>query len=105
MDQITLLKKKQIVGLIILLVLIASLPVALYLARQTQIFRPRATEEQIQFFGKSPECLDCGETRNLSGGRVGFTLNSQDEAKIGIRLSSPLGPPASPSAATTGGSQ
>ncbi len=49
--------RKQIIGLVILVVLVVAIPLTLYLVRQTQIFRPKAgnvNESRIEVWQGSP---------------------------------------------------
>jgi len=41
--------KRNLIGLIVVLVLLVALPVGIYLAQTTQIFKPRAAEEPGTF--------------------------------------------------------
>jgi hypothetical protein len=71
--------------LVILLIIAVALPVLIFLAQQTQIFRPRATADPIVFTGPNV-------TPGPSGRRV-LRLNNQGQAETNLELSSRLGPP------------
>lgn len=75
------LTKRNIIGLIIALTLLIAIPLGIYLAQQTQIFKPRADETTpagppaIKVVGCTSEpCTVTGD-------------------KVDLELTSPLGPP------------
>lgn len=80
-----LLTKKNIIGLIIALILLVAIPLGIYLAQKTQIFKPRALETTtsgppaIKVTGTGVTCQ--GESCTVTGDTVD------------LELTSPLGPP------------
>lgn len=85
MNTQNLLTKRNIIGLIIALVLLITIPLGIYLAQKTQIFKPRATEETPS---ASAGIKVTGSGVNCSG--EGCTVTGD---KVDLELTSPLGPP------------
>lgn len=101
-----LLTKRNIIALIIAAVLLIAIPLGLYLAQQTQIFKPRASETPP---AGPPAIKVTGTGVTCTGDSCKATGDSVD-----LELTSPLGPPQpstapisspspSPSASTGGG--
>lgn len=80
------LTKRNIIGLIVVLTLLIAIPLGIYLAQKTQIFKPRATapggspQPAIKVTGQGVSCI--GDTCNVTSD------------KVDLELTSPLGPPA-----------
>jgi hypothetical protein len=75
-------KRTTILNILIIIILLIGLVVGLILIRNPQVFKPRAANSQIQFFGDN--------LTPTTSGRLGFT-KIDGEAKIGIQLISPFG--------------
>lgn len=75
--------RKNLTNIIIVVFLSLGVILGIYLVKQTQVFKPKAGGGQIEFFGDN--------IKDLPGGK-GFTLDSKGEAKVNLRLTSPLGP-------------
>lgn len=75
---------KTLITVLITIILILAIPVLMYLVGQTQIFKPRAAGEPIQFTGPNVTIKDNSPK---------FKLNEQGKANVGLIITSPLGPP------------
>ena len=73
--------KKQLISLVVLAILLIALPVALYLAQTTQIFKPRATNEPANAFQFT-------DTTGSPLPRTGNTITT-DSQHIRIQLTDP----------------
>ena len=49
LDKLRSLNKKQLVSLIVFLLILLSIPIAVYLASKTQIFKPRADTTNVYY--------------------------------------------------------
>ena len=75
--------KRNLIALGIVLLLLVAIPLGVYLAQKTQIFKPRAdtgTAEPIKFSGT-------GVTKNSDGSYTTTTPT------VDLELTSPFGPP------------
>lgn len=75
------LTKRNIIGLIIALTLLITIPLGIYLAQKTQIFKPRASETL-------PAALPAIKVTGCTGDPCTVTSD-----KVDLELNSPLGPP------------
>ncbi len=82
------MSKKNKIRLIVSVLFLVALPAIIYLVQHPQIFKGRAVGGAIEVFGSN--IID------LPNGKKAFTLNSQGQPVVNLRLTSPLGP------ATTG---
>lgn len=81
MNTQNLLTKRNIIGLVIALTLLIAIPLGIYLAQQTQIFKPRASE----VLPSSPPAIKVTGCTNEP-----CTITGD---KVDLELTSPLGPP------------
>ena len=81
MDQIRdfLKVKRNLVGLIIFLILLIALPIIFYLARTTQIFKPRAQQDQII---SRPTVVTIQTTRGIISSLPPGSLTLQSDKNI-----------------------
>lgn len=86
-----MIERKKL-NIFVVIILLLGVILGIYLVKQTQIFKPKAGGGQLEFFGDN--------IQELPGGQQGFTLDSKGEAKVNLRLTSPLGP-----ASSSGGTQ
>ena len=86
MNTQNLLTKRNIIGLIIALTLLIAIPLGIYLAQQTQIFKPRASETPPAGPPTIKVIVGEGVTCN------GDTCTVKGD-KVDLELTSPLGPP------------
>lgn len=77
--------RKKRFGVIVLAVLLFAIPLTVWLAQRAQIFNPRAAGGPIELVSGADSCVVSADTNKVSCG------------DFPIKLTSPLGPPASPS--------
>lgn len=90
--------KKNIITILILAILAAALPLGIKLVKEQQIFRSRALEgtAQIEFVTEGdPNIVE-------RAGRKVLKVNpNTNTAKVGVKFTSPFGPPVGGSAVVT----
>lgn len=84
MDSQKLLTKRNIIGLVIAVLLLISLPLGIYLAQKTQIFKPRATSLPADFSGVT--ITDAGLTDGQTLGPIFFDFTPVAGKNVGIAL-------------------